>query len=108
MSEAEASAQGHKVKLGKFPFAALGRAMSIRETDGFVKVVMDAETKRVLGVTVVGPSASDLISEAMLAVEMTASAEDLALTVHPHPTLGEAMMEAGAAALGQAIHIANR
>jgi dihydrolipoamide dehydrogenase len=108
MSEAEASAQGLKVKIGKFPFAALGRAMSIRETEGFVKVITDADTKRVLGVTVVGPSASDLISEAMLAVEMTASAEDLALTIHPHPTLGEAMMEAGAAALGQAIHIANR
>ncbi|HTV22529.1 MAG TPA: dihydrolipoyl dehydrogenase [Polyangiaceae bacterium] len=108
MSEVEAKAQGIEVKLGKFPFAALGRAMSIRETEGFVKVITDAKTKRVLGVTVVGPSASDLISEAMLAVEMTASAEDLALTVHPHPTLGEAMMEAGAAALGQAIHIANR
>ena len=108
LNEAEAAAQGYKVKIGKFPFAALGRAMSIRETEGFVKVVTDAETKRVLGVTVVGPSASDLISEAMLAVEMTASAEDLALTIHPHPTLGEAMMEAGAAALGQAIHIANR
>jgi dihydrolipoamide dehydrogenase len=108
LSEAEATAAGHKVKLGKFPFSALGRAMSIRETDGFVKVVTDADTHRVLGVTIVGPSASDLISEAMLAVEMTASAEDLALTVHPHPTLGEALMEAGAAALGQAIHIANR
>ncbi|HVZ32316.1 MAG TPA: dihydrolipoyl dehydrogenase, partial [Polyangiaceae bacterium] len=108
LSEADAEKQGYKVKIGKFPFSALGRAMSIRETDGFVKVVMDAETKRVLGVTVVGPAASDLISEAMLAVEMTASAEDLALTVHPHPTLGEALMEAGAAALGQAIHIANR
>jgi dihydrolipoamide dehydrogenase len=108
MSESDAVKQGHKVKLGKFPFSALGRAMSIRETDGFVKVIMDAETKRVLGVTIVGPAASDLISEAMLAVEMTASAEDLALTVHPHPTLGEALMEASAAALGQAIHIANR
>jgi dihydrolipoamide dehydrogenase len=108
MSEVEAEKQGYKVKLGKFPFAALGRAMSIRETDGFVKVVMDIETKRVLGVTIVGPAASDLISEAMLAVEMTATAEDLALTVHPHPTLGEALMEAGAAAIGQAIHIANR
>jgi dihydrolipoamide dehydrogenase len=108
MSEVEATAQGFKLKMGKFPFAALGRAMSIRETDGFVKVITDAATKRVLGVTVVGPSASDLISEAMLAVEMTATAEDLALTMHPHPTLGEAMMEAGAAALGQAIHIANR
>jgi len=108
MSEVDAAKEGYKVKLGKFPFSALGRAMSIRETDGFVKVIMDAETKRVLGVTVVGPAASDLISEAMLAVEMTASVEDLALTVHPHPTLGEAMMEASAAALGQAIHIANR
>jgi dihydrolipoamide dehydrogenase len=108
MSEADAAAQGFKVKIGKFPFSALGRAMSIRETDGFVKVVTDAATKRVLGVTVVGPSASDLISEAMLAVEMTATAEDLALTIHPHPTLGEAMMEAGAAAIGQAIHIPNR
>jgi dihydrolipoamide dehydrogenase len=108
MSEADAKAQGLEVKIGKFPFAALGRAMSIRETEGFVKVLIDAKTKRVLGVTVVGPSASDLISEAMLAVEMTASAEDLALTIHPHPTLGEAMMEAGAAAIGQAIHIANR
>jgi dihydrolipoamide dehydrogenase len=108
MSEVEAKAQGLEVKIGKFPFAALGRAMSIRETEGFVKVLIDAQTKRVLGVTVVGPSASDLISEAMLAVEMTASAEDLALTIHPHPTLGEAMMEAGAAAIGQAIHIANR
>jgi dihydrolipoamide dehydrogenase len=108
LSEADAAKQGYKVKLGKFPFSALGRAMSIRETDGFVKVIIDAETKRVLGATVVGPAASDLISEAMLAVEMTASAEDVALTVHPHPTLGEAMMEASAAALGQAIHIANR
>jgi len=108
LSEADAKAEGYEVKTGKFPFSALGRAMSIRETDGFVKVIMEAGSKRVLGVTVVGPSASDLISEAMLAVEMTASAEDLALTMHPHPTLGEAMMEAGAAALGQAIHIPNR
>jgi dihydrolipoamide dehydrogenase len=108
LSEAEAVAQGHTVKVGKFPFSALGRAMSIRETEGFVKVICDVEGKRVLGVTVVGPSASDLISEAMLAVEMAATADDLALTVHPHPTLGEAMMEAGAAVLGQAIHIANR
>jgi dihydrolipoamide dehydrogenase len=108
LSPAEAAAQGYSVKVGKFPFSALGRAMSIRETEGFVKVLMDSETKRVLGVTVVGPSASDLISEAMLAVEMTATAEDLALTVHPHPTLGEAMMEASMAALGHAIHIPNR
>jgi dihydrolipoamide dehydrogenase len=108
LSQAEAEAQGYKVKIGKFPFAALGRAMSIRETDGFVKVITDEATKRVLGITIAGPAASDLISEAMLAVEMAATAEDLALTIHPHPTLGEALMEAGAAALGHAIHIANR
>ena len=108
LSEAEATAAGHKVKLGKFPFAALGRAMSIRETEGFVKVVTDADTKRVLGVTIVGPSASDLISEAALALEMVATAEDMAMTVHPHPTLGEALMEASAASLGHAIHIVNR
>lgn len=108
MSQEHAEAEGHTVRVGKFPFSVLGRAMSIRETDGFVKVISDADSKRVLGVTVVGPSASDLISEAMLAVEMTATTEDLALTMHPHPTLGEAMMEAAAAALGQAIHIPNR
>jgi dihydrolipoyl dehydrogenase len=108
LSQQEAEAQGYKTKIGKFPFAALGRAMSIRETDGFVKVISEAESHRVLGITIVGPSASDLISEAMLAVEMAATAEDLALTIHPHPTLGEALMEAGAAALGHAIHIANR
>ncbi|MBI3202158.1 MAG: dihydrolipoyl dehydrogenase [Myxococcales bacterium] len=108
LTEAAAKEQGLQVKVGRFPFAALGRAMSIRETDGFVKVVVDAASGRVLGVHIVGPSASDLISEAALALEMVATAEDLSLTVHPHPTLGEALMEAAAHALGHAIHITNR
>ena len=108
LSEAQAKEEGYDVKVGKFPFAALGRAMSIAETDGFVKVVRDLGSNRVLGVSIVGPSASDLISEAALAVEMVASVEDLALTIHPHPTLGEALMEASAASLGHAIHIVNR
>ena len=108
LTEAAAKEQGFDVKVGRFPFAALGRAMSIRETDGFVKIVIDASTKRVLGIHIVGPSASDLISEAALALEMAATAEDIALTVHPHPTLGEALMEAAAHSLGHAIHIANR
>jgi len=82
--------------------------MSLNETEGFCKIVSDKATRRVLGVHICGPNASDLISEAALALEMGATAEDLALTIHPHPTLGEAMMEAGAAALGHAIHIANR
>lgn len=104
----EAKEQGYEVQVGKFPFAALGRAMSLRETDGFVKVVGDKASGRVLGIHIVGPNASDLISEAALALEMVATVEDLALTIHPHPTLGESLMEASAAALGHAIHIVNR
>jgi dihydrolipoamide dehydrogenase len=103
----QAKAEGRTVKVGKFPFSVLGRAMSIRETSGFVKVISD-EQGLVIGVTIAGASASDLISEAALALEMGATAEDIALTVHPHPTLGEAMMEASAAALGHAIHMMNR
>jgi dihydrolipoamide dehydrogenase len=108
LTEEAAKAEGHDVRVGKFPFAALGRAMTLRETDGFVKVVTDKPSGRVLGIHIVGPSASDLISEAVLALEMVSTAEDIALSVHPHPTLGEALMEASAAALGKAIHIANR
>jgi dihydrolipoamide dehydrogenase len=108
ITEEEAKKQGHEIKVGKFPFSALGRAMSIAETDGFVKVVADAKNGRVLGIHIVGPSASDLISEAVLAIETVATAEDISLTIHPHPTLGEALMEASAAALGHAIHIVNR
>ncbi len=108
LSEEDAARTGRRVKVGKFPFAALGRAMCLRETDGVVKCVTDAETGRVLGVQIAGPSASDLISEAVLAIEMVAQAEDLALAVHPHPTLGESLMEASAASLGHAIHIVNR
>jgi dihydrolipoamide dehydrogenase len=108
LTEEQAKAQGYTVKVGKFPFAALGRAVSIGETDGFTKVVTDTKSGRILGIHIVGPSASDLISEAVLAIETVATAEDMAMTIHPHPTLGEAMMEAAAASLGHAIHIVNR
>jgi dihydrolipoamide dehydrogenase len=108
ITEAQAKEQGISVKVGKFPFAANGRALSIGETDGFVKVLTDSASGRVLGIHIVGPSASDLISEAALALEVVATAEDMALTIHPHPTLGEALMEASAASLGHAIHIVNR
>jgi len=108
LTEDEAKAKGIEVKVGKFPFAALGKAMAMMETDGFVKIVTDKNTKQVLGVHIVGPEASTMISEAALAIEMAAFAEDLALTVHPHPTLGEAFMEAAAHSLGSAIHIMNR
>lgn len=108
LSEAEAKAQGKKYKVGKFSFAASGRAMAVRETDGFIKVLVDEEDHQLLGVGIVGPEASDLISEAALALEMCAYAEDVALTVHPHPTLGEGMMEAFKHAVGEAIHVMNR
>lgn len=108
LTESAAKAEGYDVKVGKFPFSVLGRAMSIRETDGFVKVIRNTANNVVLGVTICGPSASDLISEGVLAVEMAATAEDLALAVHPHPTLGEAVMEAAAHSLGHAVHIPNR
>lgn len=108
LTEDQARERGYEVKVGKFPFAALGRAMSLRETEGFAKTVIDGATGRLLGVHLVGPNASDLISEAALALEMVATAEDLAMTIHPHPTLGEALMESAAAALGQAVHVVNR
>jgi dihydrolipoamide dehydrogenase len=108
LGEAEARAKGLDILVGKMPFAASGRAMAVRNTNGFIKVVADKKTHLILGWSVVGPSATDLISEAALSLEMAAVLEDVALTVHPHPTLGEAMMVAAQHALGQAIDIPNR
>jgi dihydrolipoamide dehydrogenase len=105
--EPDAIKAGRKVKTGKFPFAALGRAIAIAETDGFVKLIADATTDELIGMAVVGPEASDLISEGALALEMGAFLPDLALTIHPHPTLGEAVMEAAKAALGESGHLIN-
>jgi dihydrolipoamide dehydrogenase len=104
----EAERRGRKIKVGKFPFVALGRAIANADTDGFVKVVLDAETTEVLGIHVVGNGASDVIGEAALAIEMGALADDIGLTIHAHPTLPEALMEAAKAAVGEAIHIQNR
>jgi dihydrolipoamide dehydrogenase len=109
LTEDEAKAKGHAtLKVGKFPFAALGRALSVNDTEGFAKVVADAKTGELLGLHIVGNGAGDLISEGALAIEMGAVADDLRLTIHPHPTLSEAVMEAAAAALGEAVHIINR
>ena len=109
LTEDEAKAKGHpELKVGKFPFAALGRALSVNDTEGFVKVVADAKTGELLGMHIVGNGASDLISEGALAIEMGAVADDLRLTIHPHPTLSEAIMESAAVALGEAIHVINR
>lgn len=108
LMEHEAKAEGYELKVGKMPFAAIGRALTTGQTDGFIKVILDGADDRVLGITIVGPHASDLISEAALAIEMDAEALDIGLTIHPHPTLGEGLMEAAKAALGQAIHTINR
>jgi dihydrolipoamide dehydrogenase len=108
MTEEEARAAGHDPITGKFAFAALGRAIAIAHTEGFVKVVADRASKLLLGVTIAGPEAADLIAEAALALEMGAYLEDVALTVHAHPTLPEAFMEACKVALGEAIHALNR
>ncbi len=106
ITEAECIAKGYTdLLISKFPFAANGRAVSMIETDGFIKMIADKKTHVVLGVHIVGPDASNLISEAALAIEMGARIEDIALTIHPHPTLGETMMEAAEATLGHAIHI---
>lgn len=105
-TEEECKAHGYtQLKIGKFPFGANGRAVSLMETDGFVKMIADAKTDVLLGVHIVGPEASNLISEAVLAIEMGARLQDVALSIHPHPTLGETMMEAAEATLGHAIHI---
>lgn len=104
LTEAKAVAAGYSVKRTRFQFAALGRALSTGETEGFVKVVSKADDGLVLGVQIVGPEASNLISEVTLAIEMGATVEDIALTVHPHPTLPEGIMEAAESAAGRPIH----
>jgi len=108
LNEEEAKKRGFDAVSARFPFAALGRALVAMETEGFVKIVMDKSNKQVLGVQIVGPNASDLISECALAIEMGATAEDIALTIHPHPTLPESIMEVAEAILGKAIHVVNK
>ena len=108
LTEEEAKEAGHDIKVGKFPFAALGRALSVNDTNGLVKVILDAKSEEVLGFHIAGNGASDMISEGALSIEMGAVAHDLILTVHPHPTLSESIREAAAGALGEAIHIVNR
>ena len=107
-TEQELKAEGIDYKVGVFPFAASGRALASNDTDGMVKLLADAETDRILGCHIVGPSAADLVQQVVIAMEFGSSAEDLALTVFSHPTLSEAVHEAALAVDGQAIHIANR
>ncbi|MDW7679497.1 MAG: dihydrolipoyl dehydrogenase [bacterium] len=107
LTQAEAEDQGYKVKVGLFPFRALGRAMTLGEVDGVNKIISDAETGAVLGVHIIGPHASDLIAEGALAVESGSHVDDLALTIHAHPTLPEGIGEAADDIEHKAIHIFN-
>jgi len=104
LTEAEARARGHQVKIGKFPFLANSKASILGRHDGFVKVVADERFGEILGVHIIGPSATDLIIEAVVAMESEATVETLMSAIHPHPTVAEAVGEAFNAVYGLAIN----
>ena len=105
MTEAEARQGGREVRLGKFPFTASGKAVALGETDGFVKVVADQKSGEILGVHIIGPEATEIIHEFAVGRTLEATLEEIIHTIHAHPTLSEAALEATLAALGQAIHL---
>ncbi|MFA6291639.1 MAG: dihydrolipoyl dehydrogenase [Victivallales bacterium] len=106
LSEEQCKEKNIQYNVGKFPFAALGKAMAINETSGFCKIISSVETDQVLGVHIVGPHATDLISEAVTAMSLEVTAKALGKAIHAHPTLGEAMMEAAHAVHGESVHMA--
>jgi dihydrolipoamide dehydrogenase len=105
LTEAQAATEHRKVTIAKFPWGASGRAITLDRTDGLTKLVLDPDTERLLGVGLVGPGAGELIAEGVLAIEMGATATDLKLTIHPHPTLTETLMESAEVFFGQATHV---
>jgi dihydrolipoamide dehydrogenase len=108
LTEEQVKAAGDAYNVGTFPFAASGRAMAANETSGMVKIIAHADTDRILGCHIVGPSAADLVQQVAIAMEFGSSAEDLGMMVFGHPTLSETVHEAALAVNGNAIHIANR
>ena len=105
MTEAQAQAAGIEFEVAKFPWAALGRAITIDRPDGLTKLILEAKTGRILGVGIAGSGAGELIAEGVLAIEMGATAEDLKLVIHPHPTLSETLMESAEVFFGQSTHV---
>jgi dihydrolipoamide dehydrogenase len=105
LTETDAQKQKRDVMIARFPWAASGRALTLDRTDGMTKLILDAKTERVLGVGIVGPGAGELIAEGVLAVEMGANATDIRMTIHPHPTLSETIMESAEVFFGQATHV---
>src|SRR5881398_1154477 len=108
LGEKDAREKGLDVRVGRFPFAASGRALTLGQSEGFVKVIADSRSGKLLGAHIIGPRATDLIAEATLAIQNGLTLEQIDLTIHAHPTLPESLMEAALAAQGRAIHIANR
>ena len=107
LSEEEAKAAGHEVRIGKFPLAASGRARTMNESEGLIKLVADAKSDLLLGMHIVAPQAESMIGEGIIALEMGATLEDIGLSIHPHPTLTEGIMDAAEASHGKAIHLIN-
>ncbi len=107
LSEEEAKAAGYEVRVGKFPLVASGRARTMNESDGLIKLVGDHKSDLLLGMHIVAPQAESLIGEGVIALEMGATLEDIGLSIHPHPTLTESIMDAAEAAHGKAIHLVN-
>jgi dihydrolipoamide dehydrogenase len=105
LTETQAEAEKRQIKVARFPWAASGRAVTLDRTEGMTKLIIDAETERVLGAGIVGPGAGELIAECVLAVEMSAVASDVALTIHPHPTLSETVMNSAEVYFGTATDI---
>jgi dihydrolipoamide dehydrogenase len=108
LTEQEAKQKGIAVEVAKFPWGASGRALTFDRTDGLTKLILEPETHRILGVGIVGHGAGELIGEGAVAVEMGATADDLAAIVHPHPTLSETLMEAAEAFFGHSTHVHTR
>jgi dihydrolipoamide dehydrogenase len=105
LTEAQAQKAGRKVTVAKFPWAASGRALTLDRADGLTKLIVDPATERILGVGLVGPNAGELIAEGVLAIEMGANVTDLKMTIHPHPTLTETLMESAEVFFGQSTHV---
>ncbi len=105
LTETDAKKENREITIAKFPWAASGRSLTLNRSDGFTKLIIDTDTERILGGGIVGPGAGDLISEIILAVEMEANAADIKLSIHPHPTLSETIMESAEVFFGQSTHL---
>ena len=108
LTEEESASKGLQINIGSFPFQASGRALAANETEGFVKLITNAKDDSILGIHVIGPSATDIVQQGIIAMQLESSAEDLGIMMFSHPSYSEALHEAALASRGNAIHIGNR